>query len=471
LQDILRLEKTKQDLLDRLEQLSSLLDNLPGMAFRCIYDESLTFEYVSRGAVDMLGYDPSDIEGELAFRQMVHQDDQLDNKKILSKISKENSRYQMVYRMRAAWGEFKWIFEQGTAVFSEDGRLIAIEGLLTDITDQKTEEIKLREENLRLRTSMKERFRLGDIIGKSQVMQNVYERILKAAQSKAGVIITGESGTGKELVARAIHDMSPRHDKPFIAVNCGAIPEHLLESEFFGHRKGSFSGAHKDRLGLLAAADKGTLFLDEIGEMSAHFQVKLLRALDGKGFTPVGDNWTRFSDFRLIAATNKDLRELVRSGWMREDFYYRINAVPIELPPLRDRKEDISLLIDHLAARHGEGGQGIDLPADVRLSLLNYDWPGNVRELQNVLNRYFALKELDMDRRLKPATPPAIPAAQPEAEAESEGAGVGQTMAKVEKSLLLTVLEKNRWHVGKTAEALGISRRTLQRRIKKHALK
>jgi PAS domain S-box-containing protein len=470
LQEILRLEKTNQDLLDRLEHLGSLLDNLPGVAFRCIYDDALTFEYISRGAVNMLGYDPSDIVGELAFRQLVHNEDQLDNKKILSKISKDNTRYQMVYRMRAAWGDYKWIFEQGTAIFSDDGRLIAIEGLLTDITDQKTEEIKLREENLRLRTSMKDRYRLGDIIGKSQVMQNVYERILKAAQSKAGVIITGESGTGKELAARAIHDMSPRHDKPFVTVNCGAIPEHLLESEFFGHRKGSFSGAHKDRRGLLATADKGTLFMDEIGEMSTHFQVKLLRALDGKGFTPVGDNWTVFSDFRLIAATNRDLRELVRSGRMREDFYYRINAVPIELPPLRDRKDDISLLIDHLAAKY-DGGQGIDIPPEVRLSLINYDWPGNVRELQNVLNRYLALNELEIDRHPQAEVRPALPGPQPRAEDGLEAAGVGQAMARVEKNLLLSVLQKNHWHVGKSAEALGISRRTLQRRIKKHALK
>jgi PAS domain S-box-containing protein len=469
---LLQLQRTNQDLLRRLEQMSCLLNNLPGMAFRCLYDNQLTFEYASNGSKEILGYDPDQITSGRAFRQMVHADDQENNKQIINSLTPENNRYQMTYRMQAAWGENRWIYEQGTAIFSDSGELIAIEGLLTDITEQKTREIKLYEENDRLRSSIKERYRLGELIGKSPAMQLVYERIVKAAASDATVIINGESGTGKELAARAIHELSERKKHPFVVVNCGAISESLLESEFFGHVRGSFSGAYVDREGFLMAADCGTLFLDEIGEMPLPLQVKLLRALDGRGFTPVGDTRTLHSDFRLISATNRDLEEMVRNGSMREDFYYRINTVPILMPPLRDRKDDLPLLIEYLAsALAGGKSPDIQFPPEFFQTLSQHSWPGNIRELQNVIRRYLTIKEISF-------RPLAAASAQPEkptAALPVAGPLVGQpvlgAIADVERGVLLAALQQNRWHMGRTATALGVSRRTLQRRVHKYQLK
>jgi len=469
--EIQKLKRTNIDLLRRLEQMSCLLNNLPGMAFRCLYDSQLTFEYASNGSKAILGYDPEQISSGLAFRQMVHRDDQSQNKKIISNLSPQNNRYNMTYRMKAAWGEYRWIYEQGTAIFSPKGRLVAIEGLLTDITEQKNCEIKLHEENLRLRSSIKERYRLGQLIGKSSAMQNVYERIIQAAETEATVIINGESGTGKELAARAIHDLSVRKNQPFIAVNCGAISESLLESEFFGHVRGAFSGAYSNRDGFLKAADGGTLFLDEIGEISLQLQVKLLRALDGLGFTPVGDTKIYSSNFRLISATNRDLEQMVRSGRMREDFYYRINTVPILMPPLQNRKEDLPLLIDYFVNAFADGtNQDITLPPDIYQTLSEHNWPGNVRELQNVIRRYLTIKEVSFSHpvgsratgQLAPPPRSAVPAGQQPALT---------TMADVEKHLVLQALQQHRWHMGHTASALGISRRTLQRRVNKYRLK
>ena len=469
--EIRKLKKTNIDLLKRLEQMSCLLNNLPGMAFRCLYDSQLTFEYASNGSKSLLGYDPDQISNGLAFRQMVHRDDQAQNKKIISGLSPKNNRYNMTYRMKAAWGEYRWIYEQGTAIFSPKGQLVAIEGLLTDITEQKNCEIKLHEENIRLRSSIKERYRLGQLIGKSSAMQNVYERIIQAAETEATVIINGESGTGKELAARAIHDLSIRKNQPFIAVNCGAISESLLESEFFGHVRGAFSGAYSNRDGFLKAANGGTLFLDEIGEISLQLQVKLLRALDGLGFTPVGDTKSYSSNFRLISATNRDLEQMVRSGRMREDFYYRINTVPILMPPLQERKEDLPLLIDHFVSAFSEGThQEITLPPDIYQTLSEHNWPGNVRELQNVIRRYLTIKEVSFS---PPAGSKSVSSLAPPPRSASVTVHqpASTVMADVEKNLVLQALQNNRWHMGQTASFLGISRRTLQRRVNKYALK
>jgi transcriptional regulator with PAS, ATPase and Fis domain len=228
-------------------------------------------------------------------------------------------------------------------------------------------------------------------------MQAVYDLILKASASNASVIIFGESGSGKELVARAIHQLSDRRTGNFVAVNCGAIPKDLMEREFFGHLKGAFTGANADKGGFLDSADGGTLFLDEIGEIKQEIQVKLLRVLDGVGYTPLGGIKLKKSNFRVIAATNRDLVKLVKGGRMREDFFYRIRILPIQLPPLRERKEDIPLLIDHFLAVLAKGKQGpMHLPVRVREAMETYNWPGNVRELQNVLHTYITLGKLDL---------------------------------------------------------------------------
>jgi len=210
----------------------------------------------------------------------------------------------------------------------------------------------------KMRSSIMNRYRFGQIIGKGPAMQKVYKLISKAAASDVNVVVYGESGTGKELVARAIHDMSDRRDRAFVPVNCRAIPHTLIESELFGYKKGAFTGANMDKHGYLDLAEGGTLFLDEVGELGVNMQVKLLRAIDGGGYFPVGSNKTKNSDFRIIAATNRNLRDQVNRGVIREEFFYRIHVIPITLPPLRDRKEDIPLLIDHFLQLYNNNGKG-----------------------------------------------------------------------------------------------------------------
>lgn len=343
-----------------------------------------------------------------------------------------------------------------------------------DITDNmlweqtiKQEAEYFRNENVRLKSSIGERYRLGNIFGKSPAMQEVYEMILKAASNDANVIIYGKSGTGKELVSRAIHDMSDRADKNFVAVNCGAISENLIESEFFGYKKGAFTGAHMDKHGFLHSAHKGTLFLDEVGDIGLNMQVKLLRAIESGEYIPVGDNKSRTADMRIIAATNKDPMEMVRSGAMREDFFYRISVIPIKLPSLKERKEDIPLLVEHFLQKRNTSPKAI--PTKVMEALTNYDWPGNVRELQNVLQRYLTVKSLDFMKRSEPAASLDFP---PETmvqdkKMDDDHFHIDAVLNEVERKILLEALNKTRWNKTKAASMLGISRRSLFRRTQR----
>lgn len=304
---------------------------------------------------------------------------------------------------------------------------------------------------------MKERFRFRNILGKSQAMQEVYELILKAAHSDASTAILGESGTGKELVARAIHEISRRSEKEFVTVNCGAIPGNLLESEFFGHKKGAFTGAYADKAGYLDIADGGTLFLDEVGELTLNMQVKLLRATDGGDYTPVGGSRPKKSAFRVISATNRDLMEMVKEGEMREDFFYRIHVIAITLPPLRERKEDIPLLVDHFLNRFRTIGQEPRIPAKILDTMLSYSWPGNVRELQNVIRRYLSVGQWDFMNR-------GTSAAE---EAALDSYSLKGAVEEMEKAALRKALDQTRWNKTKAAQMLGISRRALFRKMKK----
>jgi PAS domain S-box-containing protein len=350
----------------------------------------------------------------------------------------------------------------------------AILATMRDITEDMMQEesVKevtehLRRENIKLRSSIKERYRFGNIIGKSLPMQEVYELILQAAGSDANVIILGESGTGKELVARAIHDMSSRSDKGFVPVNCGAIPENLVESEFFGHRRGAFTGAHIDKTGYLHSADEGTLFLDEIGELGLNIQVKLLRALERGEYAPVGDTRLRKSGFRVISATNRDFSAMVTQGLIREDFFYRISVLPIQLPPLKDKKEDIPLLIEHFLKMYVKGKKIPAIPGKIMEILYNHDWPGNVRELQSVIQRYLAVGNFDFltfngKEEMKPLV---VDAYRP-----SNVPDLREAVERFEKDFILSVLNHNQWHRGKAANALGIDPKTLYTKMKKIGL-
>ncbi len=259
---------------------------------------------------------------------------------------------------------------------------------------------RLIRRNRELSEQLQDRYQFDNIIGKSAVMRQIYQLIEKVAPSKATVLITGESGTGKELIARSIHFNSPRRMQPFISVNCGALPETLLESELFGHEKGAFSGAVSQRKGRFELAHEGTLFLDEVSEMSPHLQVKLLRILQEMEFERVGGTSTLKVDVRVVAASNRDLKEEVAANRFRNDLFYRLNVVHIHLPPLRERTDDIPLLVNHFLGKHrgGDSQQLLGIAPEAMRVLLDYSWPGNVRELENVIERTVILSSDDLIR-------------------------------------------------------------------------
>jgi transcriptional regulator with PAS, ATPase and Fis domain len=323
------------------------------------------------------------------------------------------------------------------------------------------------ETTLGLGSSRNDRHRFADIIGKSAAMQLVYDLIEIAAATDANVVLYGESGTGKELVAHAIHAMSSRRSGSFVPVNCGAIPETLMESEFFGHRKGAFSGAVIDKHGFLDLADGGTLFLDELGEIGHSMQVKLLRAIDGGGFIPIGGSELKTPDLRIVAATNRDVVEQVNNGAIRQDFFYRIHVIPIHLPPLRERREDIRLLVDHFIEKLGKVKSPPPLTPRVLAALEAHDWPGNVRELQNTVFRYLTLKKLDFA-----GGNISVPEAEDDFSTEPgrPKASLEDLLEMYEKRIILKTLEHHRWQREVTAESLGIHRKTLFTKMKKYGL-
>jgi DNA-binding NtrC family response regulator len=298
------------------------------------------------------------------------------------------------------------------------------------------------------------------IIGHSEAMQSVFRAIEKAAAVNATVLITGESGTGKELVARAIHYQSARASHPLVPVNCGGIPESLLESELFGHIKGAFSGATETRAGFFQTGEKGTIFLDEIGETSLTMQVKLLRVLQEKEICMVGSAKTQKVDVRILAGTNKNLKGLIDAGRLREDLYYRLNVINIELPPLRDRGDDILLLISHFTAKYAEEmNRSVPKYSDLALELLSrYAWPGNVRELENLVQRSMAMVETDIIDA--PDLPRSIRHDYP-----VERSGLDQTLMEVESDYIRRVMEKHKGNKSKVARILGIDRGTLREKL------
>ena len=353
------------------------------------------------------------------------------------------------------------------AISLENARLH--ENLKKAMDELKASETSLREENVRLRARSKDRFRFGDIIGKSEPMQQVYELILQAASTDVNVILYGETGTGKELVSKAIHEASDRKEQIFFPVNLGALPENLIESEFFGHKKGAFTGADSDQRGFLHLTDKGTLFLDELADIGLNLQVKLLRVLEGNGFTPLGTTEVIKPNIRFIAASNQDLSHRVKTGQIREDFYYRIHVFPIRLPPLRDRKEDIPLLVEHILKSTAPLQKGKPITPGFLEALQAYDWPGNVRELQNTLHRYVSQGEVDI---LGERINSKVSETSNFGDTINHGKmALDQAVADSEKTTILSALKKYDGHKTKTAAALGISRATLFNKMKKYGIR
>ena len=345
---------------------------------------------------------------------------------------------------------------------------------LTVLLQKALEKRQLLQENQSLKRNLARRTKLGKMVGRSAKMREIYDMIERVAPTRTNILITGESGTGKELVARAVHEHSTRSKGPFVPINCGAIPESLIESELFGHVKGAFTGAHKDKLGLFEAANGGTLFLDEVGELPKNTQVKLLRVLQERKIQRIGAVDQKAIDVRVVAATNRDLLEEVQSRRFREDLFYRLNVIHLFVPPLRDRGEDIPLLAQHFLQQFCEE-QGRELKgigAEALDILLAYTYPGNVRELENIIERAVTLER--GDEVTAAVLPPSMRGTKRISQLTSrlelpvEGVDMEQTVEDVERALLLKALERTGGNRTEAAKLLGISFRSLRYRLDKY---
>lgn len=383
---------------------------------------------------------------------------------LLRSLNKQNARARYQWTGVDKDGNKVWFEGSPTPIELGDRR--AVLSFVVDLTKDKfREELMEREPHElwvkygRLKTSMDCRMRLGNIIGKSQKMQEVYDSILRVAASDSGTVIYGETGTGKELVARAIHELSAQSARPFVPVNCGAIPEGLFESEFFGHRKGAFTSAYANKPGLLDKVKGGTLFFDELGELSLGCQAKLLRALSSGDYIPVGGLSPTSADFRVIAATHRNLREMVQKGAFRADLFYRVHIIPIYLPPLRDRKEDIPYLVEHILSKLNAPRRMLSKEETL---LLEYDWPGNVRELHNVLECFVAFGHLDFFHDQGGGRP------LPRSGLRTCASGsLREELAHYERKIITDALDSMGWNRSQVAAALGLPRKTLFRKMKK----
>ncbi len=444
----------------------TIFSAIPGMIYRCKfypskdenpYNYETVLEYVSDGSKEILGITPTELleKDWNSLERLMHPlDAQNSHIRCYDKVS-QNKKYEVKYRLDLPNGLSKWVWDMGAGVYDENGEILYFEGLVMDISEQKFLELELEDENRKLKASINHVEGLGKIIGKSEKMLRVYELVMKAAENDMNVIILGETGCGKDLIAQTIHEFSGLSGA-YIPVNCSAIPDQLLESEFFGHIKGAFSSAYSNNQGFIAAADNGTLFLDEVGELPLALQAKLLRTLENKSYTPLGSNKSKNSNFRLISATNRDLAEMVKEKNMRSDFFYRLNVLTIQLPPLRERMEDVPLLVNAYLKRKGYVAP---LSIKARLAIQQYSWPGNVRELHNFLSRLIVLGDVALDG-LNLSVNDGLNFTFP------TNLSYQETMHAFEKELIARALTLCGGHRGNCAKLLDLNLRTLQRKIK-----
>ena len=386
----------------------------------------------------------------------------MDGLELLSLIRRQNSRTPVV--VMTAFGTIENAVE-AMKIGASDFLLKPFSlDHLTTVVEKALEVRALRDENLKLREQLGWRYEFDNIVGHSAVMQEIFADIMRVAPSRATVLLAGESGVGKDLIARAIHYHSPRRDRPFVKINCSAIPENLMESELFGFEKGAFTGAMVAKPGKFEQADTGTVFLDEIGDVPAVTQVKLLRVLQERELERLGSNKTRHIDVRVLAATNQDLRAALEQGTFREDLYYRLNVVPMNIPALRERKEDIPALAQHFVQKLArDSGSRVESITDAAIEkLLGYHWPGNVRELENVIERSLVLctgtkldaGDIRMDLAPRSRTPVAT-GFLPD----------GMTLDDYEQSLIREALRRADGNKSQAARLLGLTRNTLRYRL------
>lgn len=389
----------------------------------------------------------------------------LDGIAVLERIKRFNRNIQVI--MMTAFGTIKSAVEaMKKGAFHYITKPFDSQELRLQIT-KALEFWRLTSENIRLKKELKTTFR--KLVGKSPKFLHVLDLIDKVAPTDATVLILGESGTGKELVARAIHEHSPRSSYPFVAINCAALPEDLLESELFGYVKGAFTGAVTDKEGLFKTAHKGTIFLDEVGDISLKLQVKLLRVLQEREFTPLGSTKPQRVDVRVIASSNRDLDDMVREGKFREDLYYRLNVISLQLPPLRERRDDIPLLVGHFINQFSKkNGIPPKRPTkEVMEVFMKYDWPGNVRELENAIERALILSP--GEEIILESLPPAL--WRPKEKGEERFPSPTLTLEELEKKYILKVLEATKWDKAKAARILGVNVSTVYRKLSRYGIR
>jgi formate hydrogenlyase transcriptional activator len=406
LMDIENLKRAEEQLRDSERNLRTTLETIPAYVFSALPDGS--FDFISQSFFDYTGLSQEDVLG-WDWTILVHPEDRDQAVERWRESLATGEPRESEHRVRQANGEYRWFLARNSALRDEKGHIVGWYVVLMDIENQKRTEARLLQaldeikklkeqlskENIVLREEVDRTSMFEEIVGASPALKAVLARIDKVAPTDSIVFISGETGTGKELVARAIHKRSPRSSRPFVSVNCAAIPAPLIASELFGHEKGAFTGAHQRRLGRFELAEGGTIFLDEIGELPMETQIALLRVLQDQKFERLGGNQPLRANARVITATNRDLQSAIAAGSFRRDLFYRLNVFPIEIPPLRERQEDIPILVEYFIHRYaGQLGKKIRRASRKTLDLLqSYSWPGNIRELQNVIERSIILCE------------------------------------------------------------------------------
>ncbi len=451
------LEKSNIMLTQEKSRIDSIINSLADGVFTV--DKELRITSFNKGMENLTGLKSSDVTGHLCREVLTA--DNCDCDCPLSYTLKNDYGLANI-RERITGKNGKMISASISTAFIKDGAVDI--GLIAIIRD--TTEIEM------LKKEVNDRYHFSNIIGKSNQMQKIFELIECLSDTDCAILIEGESGTGKELVARAIHHESYRRNKPFLKVNCSAIVEGLFESELFGHVKGAFTGAIKDKIGKLELADGGTIFLDEIGDMSLALQPKLLRVLQDKELERVGDTKTRKVDVRILTATNRNLKNRIKINKFREDLYYRLCVVPIEMPPLRERKEDMPLLINHFLEKCymkiPKRQRIIEVTQEALTALMDYNWPGNIRELENTIEHAYIRSKTNMID-LK-SLPSSITGVSEQEVSGIETKGLPRYREESEKFCIETLLEKYNGNRTKVAKDLGLSRTTLWRKFKKHNL-